>query len=146
MRIRTLLIVLICLSFAFGPTSANAQQAIIQLESDDTLPIANSRFDDAVEPPKENFTSANKNDPWEKFERGDLDQKAFIRLQEDYQKQAKQSRDPYIKRKRHRKMMAAKKRRARIMAAQKAKASKARAPASAKSKSKKHTKSKRSKK
>lgn len=130
MKIRLMAMLVVCVSFV----GANAQQSIIELEADDTLPIANTRFDDAVEPPKENFTSASKNDPWEKFERGELDQKAFIRLQEDYQKQASQSKDPYMKKKRHKKMIAAKKRRARALASQKAKAVKSRAPASTKAK------------
>lgn len=77
----------------------HAQQAIIELETDDTLPIAPTRFDDAVEPPKDNFSSINKNDSWEKFERGELDQKAFIKLQEQYQAQASNSKDPYIQKK-----------------------------------------------
>ena len=77
-----------------------AQQAIIQLENDDdVLPIASQRFDDAIELPKNNFSSVNKNDIWEKFERGELDQNAFIRLQEEYQSAASQSKDPYVKRK-----------------------------------------------
>lgn len=76
-----------------------AQEAVIELESDDTLPIAHSRYDDAVVPPKNNFSSVNKNDMWEKFERGELDEKAFVRLQESYQAQANNSKDPYVRRK-----------------------------------------------
>ncbi len=127
MKIRLLFIALICILVSV----ANAQQAIIQIEDDDTLPIANTRFDDAVEPPKQNFTSASKNDPWEKFERGELDQKAFIRLQEDYQRQARHSKDPYMKNKRKR-MMAAQKRRAKMAASKKSKETQSRKPASVK--------------
>lgn len=58
---------------------------------DDTLPIANSRFDDAVELPQENFSSPAKNDMWEKFERGDLGGKAYVELQKDYQKKTAKS-------------------------------------------------------
>lgn len=75
-----------------------AQQAIINLESDDTLPIAATRFDDATELPKDNFSSESKNDAWERFERGELDQKAFIKLQEQYQAQVSTSKDPFVKR------------------------------------------------
>lgn len=76
-----------------------AQQAIIELENDDTLPIAPTRYDDAVELPKDNFSSVGRQDMWEKFERGELDEKAFIRLQEDYNMAASQSKDPVVKRK-----------------------------------------------
>ncbi len=79
-----------------------AQQAILELGSslaDDTLPIAHTRYDEAVEPPKDNFSSVGKQDMWEKFERGELDEKAFIKLQEDYQMQANNSKDPIVKRK-----------------------------------------------
>lgn len=76
-----------------------AQQAIIELENDDTLPIAHTRYDDAVELPKDNFSSVGKQDMWEKFERGELDEKAFLKLQEDYQMQASNSKDPIVKRK-----------------------------------------------
>lgn len=76
-----------------------AQQAIIELENDETLPIAPARFDDAVELPKDNFSSVGKQDMWEKFERGELDEKAFIKLQQDYQMAASQSKDPVVKRK-----------------------------------------------
>jgi hypothetical protein len=58
---------------------------------DDTLPIANSRFDDAIELPQENFTSPSKNDMWEKFERGDLGGEAYAELQKDYQKKTAKS-------------------------------------------------------
>ena len=79
--------------------SSFAQQAIIELESDDTLPIANQRYDDAMETPKDNFSSVNKNDILEKFERGELNQNAFIKLQEEYQAAASNSKDPFVKRK-----------------------------------------------
>lgn len=82
----------------FVSTSVFAQQAIIELE-DDVLPIAPTRFDDAVEPPKDNFSSVSKGDMWEKFERGELDEKAFVKLQEQYQMAASQSKDPVVKRK-----------------------------------------------
>lgn len=52
---------------------------------DETLPIANSRFDETVEVPQDNFSSAAKNDMWEKFERGELNGKAYADLQKDYQ-------------------------------------------------------------
>ena len=71
---------------------AFAQEAVIQMEKDDTLPIAPQRYDDAVEPPKENFTSTNHNDMWEKYENGELDQQAFVKLQDDYNRIA--SKDP----------------------------------------------------
>lgn len=58
---------------------------------DDTLPIANSRFDDSVELPQDNFSSAAKNDMWEKFERGDLGGKVYVELQKDYQKKTAKS-------------------------------------------------------
>lgn len=77
----------------------HAQQAIIEIDNDDTLPIAPTRFDDTVEPPKDNFSSVSKNDLWEKFERGELDEKAYTRLQEQYQAQADGSKDPYVQRK-----------------------------------------------
>lgn len=65
-----------------------AQEAINPFViEDDTLPIANSRFDDAIEIPQENFFSSGKNDMWEKFERGDLGGKAYTTLQLEYQQQ-----------------------------------------------------------
>lgn len=97
-----------------------AQQAIIELETDDTLPIASTRFDDAVEPPKDNFSSVNKNDSWERFERGELDQKAFIKLQEEYQAQVSHSKDPYVQKK-HKQRQIASERRAKRAARIKAK-------------------------
>jgi len=82
--------------------SVKAQEAIINLDEvadDDTLPISQTRYDDAVELPKNNFSSVGKQDMWEKFERGELDEKAFIKLQEQYQYAASQSKDPVVKRK-----------------------------------------------
>lgn len=106
---------LIVFLFIFCLSSlVSAQQAIIQLENDDdVLPIASQRYDDAIELPKNNFSSVGSNDIWEKFERGELDQNAFIKLQEEYQAAASQSKDPYVKRKiatdRREKMMEARK-------------------------------------
>lgn len=90
---------LLFISVFFLSVVAQAQEAILELESDDVLPISSTRYDDAVVPPKNNFSSTNKNDMWEKFERGDLDEKAFVRLQEEYQELANNSKDPVVKRK-----------------------------------------------
>lgn len=111
-----------------------AQQAIINLESDDTLPIAATRFDDAVELPKDNFSSETKNDAWERFERGELDQKAFIKLQEQYQAQVNTSKDPFVKRQNKKREIAsikkakrAAKKKAKLKAANKSPAAKGKA-------------------
>ncbi len=80
-----------CLCFVFFLLWIQFAQAYAQnplnpfVVEDETLPIANSRFDEAVELPQENFSSAAKNDMWEKFERGDLGGKAYVDLQKDYQ-------------------------------------------------------------
>jgi hypothetical protein len=61
-----------------------AQQAILAIEEDDALPIAPTRYDDAVEIPKNNFSSSDGKDKWEKYENGELDAKAYVELQEEY--------------------------------------------------------------
>lgn len=56
---------------SFLNVKADTSNNIFVVE-DETLPIANSRFDDELEPPKDVFSSTLKNDTMEKFERGEL--------------------------------------------------------------------------
>jgi len=74
------------------PVFSWAQEAIISIEEDDVLPISSVRMDDVVEPPKENFTSSSKSDMWEQYESGELDEKAYVLLQDEYNATA--SKDP----------------------------------------------------
>ena len=80
------LIFLLGISFSKAYAQSTLNPFVVE---DDTLPIANSRFDDAIEVPEDNFSSAEKNDTWEKFERGELGAKAYADLQKDYNSKTK---------------------------------------------------------
>jgi hypothetical protein len=110
---KTFTAILFALTAAGVNQFAFAQQAIIPVEvNDDVLPISSVRFDDAVEPPKENFTSTSHKDMWEQYEHGELDQQAFVMLQDEYNAMASKdpkTRDAWLKRQMAMQKMLAKK-------------------------------------
>ena len=53
------------------PVLPTAPQVVTSPKNDDVLPIAPTRYDDHADAPATVFSSVNKDDPWEKFERGE---------------------------------------------------------------------------